>query len=89
MKLPAIKDEIMLRDADDAVFAINLDDGEMYRLNETARKIFTFCQEGLDEDDAVSMLAAECEEPGQEDVILKDIRATVGLLRQLGFTEDE
>jgi hypothetical protein len=88
MSLPTIKDEIMLREADDGTFAINLDDGEMYQLNPTALRIFNFCKEGITIDDAVSRLAAECSEPGQEDVIREDVEQTIGLLRELGFIEE-
>lgn len=88
MKLPTIKDEIMLREAEDAVFAINLDDGEMYRMNPTAQKIFTFCQEGITLDEAVDRLAAECDEPGQEEIIREDVQSTVGLLHELGFVDE-
>lgn len=89
MKLPAIRDEIMLRDTDGEMFAINLEDGEIYQLNETAVKIFGFCQHEITLDEAVTHLAAECTEPGQEDVIREDVQETVQVFRELGFLMDE
>ncbi len=89
MKLPTIRDEIMLRDTDGEMFAINLEDGEIYQLNETAIKIFNFCQQGITPDEAVTRLAAECTVPGQEDVIREDVQETVQVFRELGFLMDE
>lgn len=89
MKLPAIKDEIMLRDTDGEMFAINLEDGEIYQLNETAVKIFNFCQQEITLDEAVTCLAAECAVPGQEDVIREDVQETVQVFRELGFLMNE
>ena len=89
MKLPAVRDGIMLKESDHEVFAINLDDGEIYQLNSTAIKIFSFCQEGITLDEAVARLAAECTEPGQEEVICQDVQETVSFFRQLCFVVDE
>jgi hypothetical protein len=88
MKLPAIKNEIMLKETDQETFAINLEDGEIYQLNPTAIKIFTFCQQEIMLDEAVARLAAECTQPGQEDVIREDVQDTVNLFRQLGLVAD-
>lgn len=87
MKLPPIKGEIMLRDTDGEVFAINLDDGEIYQLNDTAVRILTFCQQEITLDEAVARLATECTEPGQEDVIREDVQETVSLFRELDFLQ--
>ena len=88
MTLAAIKDEIMLRESEEETFAINLDDGEMYKLNSTALKIFTFCKEGLTTDEAVQQLAKELAEPGQEAAIREDVEATVKQFGELGFLEE-
>jgi TPP-dependent 2-oxoacid decarboxylase len=87
--LPAIRDEIMLRDTDGEIFAINLEDGEIYQLNETAVKIFNLCQQEITLDEAVAQLAAECTVSGQEGVIREDVEETVSLFRELGFVVDD
>ncbi len=88
MKLPAIKDEIMLRESEDGTFAINLDDGEMYKLNPTALKIFSFCKDGLTLEEAVQNLGAELSEAGQDDAIREDVEGTIKVLGELGFLEE-
>lgn len=88
MSLPTIRDEIMLRETEGQTFAINLDDGEMYQLNPTALKIFDFCKEGITFDEAVARLAAECDQPGQEEAIREDVEATIKQLGELGFLEE-
>jgi hypothetical protein len=89
MKLPAVKDEVMLKESDDEVFVINLDDGEIYQLNDTALKIFSFCQEGITLNEAVTRLAAGCTQPGQEHVIREDVQETVNLLWELDLLAEE
>jgi hypothetical protein len=89
MKLPAVKDTIMIKQDDEAIFAINLDDGEIYQLNPTALKIFNFCAQGLLMEEAVSRLAVECIEPGQEDVIRQDVQETVDFFGELEFLTEQ
>ncbi|MCL6450872.1 MAG: PqqD family protein [Acetobacteraceae bacterium] len=85
--LPRIKGSVMTRQEGEEYYALNLDTGELYRMNRSGWDILRCCQRGLTVEQAVAEIASQYE-PGQEEAILEDVRESVGRLREMGFVEE-
>ncbi len=86
MKLPKIKDEIMVRREEDDFYVIDIEKGEIYRLNRTAAAIFESCRENLSLEELITRLSEGKEE--ELTLIKQDVLETIKKFRELRFTEN-
>ncbi|RJS20177.1 hypothetical protein DRW03_20725 [Corallococcus sp. H22C18031201] len=87
MKLPPAAPGVIVQQQDDAYFLMDTEGGEVFRVNETAARIFGLCQSGVSLDAAVQTLASGLNAAGQEAEILADVRRTVEQFQELGLCE--
>lgn len=85
MKLPKIKNEIMVRREGDDFYVIDMEKGEMYRLNRTALEILEGCRKNLSLEEIITKLSEGKEE--ETTLIKEDILETIEKFNELGFTE--
>lgn len=86
MKLPKIKDEIMVRKEEHDFYVIDMEKGEMYRLNRTAAEIFQACRENLSLEEIITRLSEGKEE--ELALIKQDVLETIKKFSELRFTEN-
>ena len=77
----------MVQQQQDAFFLLDTEGGEVFRVNETAARIFEFCRDGSTLDDAVRTLATGLSGNGPWDEIREDVRRTVAQFQELGLCE--
>ncbi len=87
MKIPGIKNEILVRREEDDFYVINAENGETYKLNRTATEILENCKEKLSLEEIIVKLSKRNKE--ERDLIKEDILKTIKKFIELGFTEDE
>jgi hypothetical protein len=87
--LPRAAPGVIVQQQDDALFLLDTEGGEVFRVNETAARIFALCQSGGSLDGAVASLARGLDTPGQEDAIRGDIQRTVEQFQALGLCEPD
>jgi len=87
MKIPRIKNEILVRREEDDFYVINTENGETYKLNRTATEILENCKEKLSLEEIIAKLSKGDKE--EQDLIKEDILKTIKKFIELGFTENE
>ena len=87
MVLPRAVAGVMVQQQQDAFFLLDTEGGEVFRVNETAARIFEFCRDGSTLDDAVRTLATGLSGNGPWDEIREDVRRTVAQFQELGLCE--
>ena len=87
MLLPRPRDGVTISRDQSDVFLIDEERGEVYQLNETAARIFAYCQAQLTLDAAVAELLAGLSEPDQEALVRSDVCAVIDQLHELGVCE--
>ena len=85
--LPPIKKSVMTRQEGEEYYALNLDTGELYRMNKPGWDILRCCERGLTVEQAAAEIARQYE-PGQEPSILEDVEETARHLKEMGFVEE-
>ncbi len=87
MKIPRIKNEILVRREEDDFYVINTENGETYKLNRTATEMLENCKEKLSLEEIILKLSKGNKE--ERDLIKEDILKTIKKFIELGFTENE
>ncbi|MCY1032847.1 PqqD family protein [Corallococcus sp. BB11-1] len=87
MSLPRTTSGVIVQQQDGAFFLMDTEGGEVFRVNETAARIFELCRGGTSLEDAVQTLARGLEAQGQEAAILADVQRTVAQFQELGLCE--
>jgi hypothetical protein len=77
----------MVQQEQDAFFLLDTEGGEVFRVNETAVRIFELCRGGSTLDDAVRTLAMGLRGHGLWDEIRQDVCRTVAQFQELGLCE--
>jgi len=85
--LPRAVTSIVVQQSGEDIFLLDTEGGEMFEVNPSAARIFTFCQRGATYDVVVKALAEEAKAQGQEDVILRDVQSAVRQFQELGLCE--
>lgn len=88
MLLPRAKKSVIVQKEQADLFLVDTDGGEVFQINETAARIFSFCQGGGTLDAAVAALAEGLAASGQEEHIREDVAATVKALVEMGLCEE-
>jgi len=86
-KLPRVNSGVTVQQSGKDYFLVDTESGEVFEVNETAARIFSFCQSGSTVDGAVASLAQALSAKGQEAEILEDVHATVRQFQELGLCE--
>jgi hypothetical protein len=89
MLLPRANPEILVKEEHGDFFLLDTESGEVYRVNATAARIFSYCQAGSSYAEAVRGLATLFRAEGQEQTVLEDVQDTVRQLQQLGLCRGE
>lgn len=87
MKIPRIKNEILVRREEDDFYVINTENGETYKLNRTAAEMLENCKEKLSLEEIIVKLSKGNKE--ERDLIKEDILKTIKEFIELGFTENK
>jgi hypothetical protein len=87
LDLPRAVSGVIVQQQDGAFFLMDTEGGEVFRVNESAARIFELCQGGMSLEGAVASLARGLDATGQEDLIRADVRRTVATFQQLGLCE--
>jgi hypothetical protein len=79
----------LVQQQQDAYFLLDTEGGEVFRVNETAARIFELCRSGSTLDDAVRTLASglSVNGSGPQEEIREDVRRTVAQFQELGLCE--
>jgi hypothetical protein len=78
----------MVQQQQDAFFLMDTAGGEVFRVNETAARIFEFCRSGSTLEDAVKALSGGLGAAAQQQQeIIDDVRSTVAQFQELGLCE--
>ena len=88
MLLPRARPSVIVQEDGADFFLVDTDGGEVFQINATAARIFTFCQRGGTVGSAVAALAEGLSAAGQEALIREDVEATARRLVELGLCED-
>lgn len=86
MRLPPVPDRVMVRQDEGDWYAMNLETGELYSLNQSAADILSCCRRGLTLDEAVDEISSR-HVAGLEKV-RPDVIKTVARLKELGLVAD-
>jgi hypothetical protein len=78
---------VVVQQEQDAFFLLDTEGGEVFRVNETAVRIFELCRSGGTLDDAVRTLSTGLSGNGLRDEIREDVRRTVAQFQELGLCE--
>lgn len=87
MKIPRIKNEILVRREEDDFYVINTENGETFKLNRTATEILENCKEKFSLEEIIVKLSKENKK--ERDLIKEDVLKTIKKFIELGFTENE
>ncbi|RYZ34706.1 MAG: PqqD family protein [Myxococcaceae bacterium] len=87
MSLPRTTSGVIVQQQDGAFFLMDTEGGEVFRVNETAARIFELCQRGTSLDGAVQSLARGLDALDQEPAIREDVQRTVAQFQELGLCE--
>ncbi len=77
----------MVQQQQDAFFLMDTEGGEVFRVNETAARIFELCRSGSTLEDAVQVLSKGLGESAPRQEIVDDVRSTVAQFLELGLCE--
>jgi len=83
MKLPQVPGRVMLREDGGEWYAMNLETGNLFKLNRSAFDILSFCQRGLTVDEAVAEMSAHHQ--SGLDKIRPDIIKTIARFKEYGL----
>ncbi|NPC76476.1 PqqD family protein [Corallococcus exiguus] len=87
MNLPRATSGVIVQQQDEAFFLLDTEGGEVFRVNETAARIFELCQGDTSLEGAVATLALRLGAAGQEEAIRADVQRTVTQFQELGLCE--
>ncbi|RKH74619.1 PqqD family protein [Corallococcus sp. AB032C] len=87
LNLPRATSGVIVQQQDEAFFLLDTEGGEVFRVNETAARIFELCQGDTSLDGAVASLALRLGAAGQEEAIRADVQRTVTQFQELGLCE--
>ncbi|TSC23899.1 PqqD family protein [Corallococcus sp. Z5C101001] len=87
LSLPRATSGVIVQQQDGAFFLLDTEGGEVFRVNETAARIFELCQSGTSLDGAVASLARSAGAVGQDADIREDVQRTVEQFLELGLCE--
>ncbi|RKG99726.1 PqqD family protein [Corallococcus sp. CA053C] len=87
LSLPRATSGVIVQQQDGAFFLLDTEGGEVFRVNETAARIFELCQSGTTLDGAVQSLAKGLNAVDQEPDIRADVQRTVEQFQELGLCE--
>ncbi|MBN8230637.1 PqqD family protein [Corallococcus macrosporus] len=87
MNLPHATSGVIVQQQDGAFFLLDTEGGEVFRVNETAARIFELCQGGTSLEGAVASLAQRLNATGQEEAIRADVQRTVAQFQELGLCQ--
>jgi hypothetical protein len=77
----------MVQQQQDAFFLLDTEGGEVFRVNETAARIFELCRSGSSLDEAVQVLARGLGDSAPRQEIVDDVQSTVAQFLELGLCE--
>ncbi|QSQ27165.1 PqqD family protein [Pyxidicoccus parkwayensis] len=87
MVLPRAAAGVIVQQQQDAFFLMDTEGGEVFRVNETAARIFELCRSGGTLEDAVQALSRGMGESAPIQEIAEDVRSTVTQFQELGLCE--
>ncbi|RKI07501.1 PqqD family protein [Corallococcus sp. AB030] len=87
LNLPRATSGVIVQQQDEAFFLMDTEGGEVFRVNETAARIFELCQGDTSLEGAVASLALRLGAAGQEEAIRADVQRTVTQFQELGLCE--
>ncbi|WP_163997511.1 PqqD family protein [Pyxidicoccus caerfyrddinensis] len=87
MVLPRAAAGVIVQQQQDAFFLMDTEGGEVFRVNETAARIFELCRSGSTLDDAVQALSSGLGGNAPQNEIAEDVRSTVTQFQELGLCE--
>lgn len=82
---PHVLSSILIKQEDNQTYALDIDSGEVFALNNTAAKILAGCQQGLSVLQIAAGLISDLSEPTPEALVLQDVEETLQELIQLGI----
>jgi hypothetical protein len=85
--LPRAAAGVIVQQQQDAFFLMDTEGGEVFRVNETAARIFELCRSGGTLDDAVQTLSSGLGESAPRHEIAEDVQSTVTQFQELGLCE--
>ncbi|MBZ4416517.1 PqqD family protein [Myxococcus sp. RHSTA-1-4] len=77
----------MVQQQQDAYFLLDTEGGEVFRVNETAARIFELCRSGSTLEAAVDALASNLGASAPRHEIAEDVQSTVAQFLELGLCE--
>lgn len=77
----------MVQQQQDAFFLMDTEGGEVFRVNETAARIFELCRSGSTLEDAVQALSSGLGAAAPRQEIIEDVQSTVAQFQELGLCE--
>ncbi|WP_164016571.1 PqqD family protein [Pyxidicoccus trucidator] len=77
----------MVQQQQDAFFLLDTEGGEVFRVNETAARIFELCRTGSTLEDAVQALSSGLGATAPRQEIVEDVQSTVAQFLELGLCE--
>lgn len=86
VQLPKVRNHILIRKRNGESFAVNLQNGEIYSLNETAIRILELCKNEVRLDEAVQTISKEFK--GDLAKVRKDVTSTIKTFRKYGFLQE-
>ena len=79
----------MVQQQQDAFFLLDTEGGEVFRINETAARIFELCRSGSTLEAAVQVLSSGLGAAAPHQEIVEDVRSTVAQFQELGLCEPD